>query len=123
MAKRKLYDEALKATSDNASLFYLKSERPVKKGWVRYVTFANAYDNSQAARDIEFGKLVDKTFYSLEAKDGATKSMPEWFTLMTHHFTLGELPAFRFTNATVGNVLLGYLEGYECPIDEVVTTG
>ena len=123
MAKRRLYDEPLKKVSDNATLFYLKSERPVQKGWIRYVTFASAYDETQADRNIEFGKLIGDTFHSLEGTGGGTKSIPAWFVHRTHHFTLGELPAFRFTNATVNNVLHGYLEGYEVEVDEVVTTG
>jgi len=123
MAKRKLYDEALKKTSDNATLFYVQSKKPVEPGWIRYVTFATAYDDSQANRNIEFGKLVGDRFISMEGTDAGTRSIPEWFTKATHHFKMGEIPCFRFTNATVGNVIYAYLEGYETELEEVVTTG
>jgi len=123
MPKRRLYDESLQDDSDSATLFYLKSEKQVEPGWIRYITFASAYDNSQADRNIEFGKLIGDKFLSLEGTDAGDKSIPTWFVERTHHFRTGELPAFRFTNATVGNRLYGFLEGYEVPMEEVVTTG
>lgn len=122
MAKRKLFDEPLKEVSDNVSLFLVKSKRQVEPGWIRYVTFAECYDDTRASITIIFGKLIGDTFYGFEGTDASTKSVPKWTTTTTHHFRTGELPCFKCVGAVVNDVLIGYLEGYETELEEVVTT-
>jgi hypothetical protein len=122
MAKRKLYEEPLKAVSNNVLLFYVKSGRPVEPGWIRYVTFAQCYDDTRADITIIFGRLVDDRFDAFEGTDDSTKSVPKWTTLMTHHFRTGELPCFKCVGAVAADVLYAYLEGYETELEEVVTT-
>jgi hypothetical protein len=122
LPQRRLYSENGKKVSDNSSLFYIRL-RTVDPGWVRYITFASAYDDSQADRNIEFGKLVGSNYISMEGTSAGTKSIPEWIMRRTHVFRPGEVPAFRFTNATSGDVLYFYAEGYEVEVGEVITLG
>lgn len=120
--KRKLYSEPIRTKSDNATLFYLKA-REIEPGWIRYITFATANDLNQSNRDVDFGKLVGDEFYPMEGTTSTDKAANEFFTRKTHVFRSGEFPAFRWTNATVDNVLHAYFEGYEVQIEEAVQTG
>jgi hypothetical protein len=123
MAKRKLYSEPLRKVSDNASLFLVKSERPVDPGWIRYVTFGSCYDDTDTGTSIEFGMWKNGAFISMEGTATLTKSIPKMTTQATHVFRTGELPAFRVIGADASDVLLGFLEGYETEYEEVVTVG
>ena len=123
MAKRKLYSEPLKKVSDSATLFYLKGKNLVQPGWVRYVTFASCYDDTNTGTSIEFGKWAADRFVSMEGTSTLTKSVPVFFTRSTHHFLTGEIPTFRIVGADASDVIVGYLEGYETELEEIVTTG
>jgi len=123
VTKRKLYSESIKKVSDNASLFYVKSERPVEPGFLRYVTFTSCYDDTDTGTSIEFGMMKADRFISFEGTATLTKSIPAMKTTATHVFRTGETPTFRVIGADANDVLFAYLEGYETEYEEVVTLG
>jgi hypothetical protein len=117
MAKRKLYSEPFREICDSTTLFYVKSVKEIEPGFVRYVVFATAHNYTAGSKKVEFGKLIGDVFHSLEGTASSTQAIPTWFTTQTHCFVQGETPAFRLTNSSLNDVILGYAEGYEMEVE------
>jgi len=110
MSKRRLYDENIKKTLDNATTFIVKG-RIVKTGWILYVTHAALEDETTAPDTIAFGKYIGKTFIALEEDNDITAGI-RYHTGKTHHFVEGEIPAWRVEGGTLNDVITGHNEGY-----------
>jgi len=121
MTKRKLYQEAIKEVSDNATLFYVKSKNLIEKGFIRYVVFATCNNIDDSNRTIIFGKLVGDRFIPMEGTTETDADANNFFTTKTHVMRHGEIPCFKCADSAVGKHLEAYFEGYEVESDEVIT--
>jgi len=110
MSKRRLYDENIKKTLDNATTFTIKG-REVKRGWILFVTHACPEDETNPPTAIAFGKYEGDTFIALEELDSPMAGRRA-MTEKTHHFTEGQMPAWRVEGGTVSDVITGHNEGY-----------
>jgi len=117
LPQRRLYSEPVKDTLAGNAPFYVKSKRPVEKGWVRYVTSASAVDRTQNNRTFNFGKLEGNNFIMMEG-EYQTKTDVGQFTRNTHHFIADEVPVWYCVNSAAANVIEAYFEGYEVEIEQ-----
>jgi len=115
--RRRLYSEPLKATLSGSSPFYIKSERPVKKGWVRFVTAGHCVDKTKNSVAIAFGKLVGNNFIYMEAEDSTSNDIGTRLR-KTHHFIADEYPVWYVIDGAENNVVESYLEGYEVEVED-----
>jgi hypothetical protein len=116
LPKRRLYDESVSVTLAGSAPFYVKSARPVQKGWVRYVTSASIVDRNQTNRSFALGKLIGKIFIQMEAEYHCTVNIG-MFTRNTHHFIADEYPVWYCVDSAAANVIDVYFEGYEVEIE------
>jgi len=111
MTKRSLYQDTLEADCDSAATFYLRAKKPVPQGQVLFVTTGSVEDEDNAPTTISFGKLVRDKFIPLEEWTGLSAGVQKNVD-KTHVVLAGEVPAFRFEGAVVGDDCMGFLEGY-----------
>jgi len=110
MSKRINYHERVYKEVVNATADYIYAKE-VPNNRVLYVTHAVIENQNHAPTTLAFGKRMDDNFVVME-EEGSPSLGISYHTVNTHHFIEDERPCFRVEGATVGDKIMGYLEGY-----------
>lgn len=112
MPKRRPYRQSINASLSNTTSETFKPKEPHDPRYVLYITAASMEDETAAPTTIAFGKDVEGTFTTLEEDPSPILGI-RYHIEKTHMFMPGEEPAIRIEAGGSGNVISGYLEGYE----------
>jgi len=112
MSKRRLYRAYIVGSVSNTTSESFSPKEPHDHRYVLYVTAASMEDETAAPTTIAFGSLVGSSFTPFEEEPSPALGI-RYHIEKTHVFMPGEEPAIRVEGGGSGDVISGYLEGYE----------